>query len=240
LEDEGALALRKLIEDPGTITSDDWVDLSWLFANLWLRTPAAIDDTLTTLRQVYAKIRALVEPPARKVEEGIFDPPLASAFLKNDNSVTITLEELLETENALAARDGYLISLTSSFRHLAGIAKCIQQMHFLLIQAPKEHFFVTSDRPLVLRSGIADSRVGAGWENPDALGSIPLCPTTLLMMLYRPQDWDISQNLATTEQVDYLNRETIRFASEEIYSCADSPRAHEWMKGLERTPPRPS
>jgi len=232
LEEDGAPALKKLIEDTGAITPKDWSNLSWLFANLWGRTPPNVGDMLATQRQMYAEIRALVEPAARKFEEGIIDLPQASDFLKSDNSVTMTLEELQDAENALTAKDGYLLSVTSTFRHLANIAKCIQRMHFLLIQAPKGNYFVTSDRPLVLLSGNTDSMVGAGWENPDVIGSIPLCPTMLLMMLYLPQDWDISLALATAEQVAYLNLNTMRFASQEVYSTGNYPSALEWMKGL--------
>jgi hypothetical protein len=236
LEEDGAPALRKLIEDPGTITEDDWEDLSWLFANLWMRMPAAIDDMLTAYRQMYHEIRAIVEPAARKFEEGKLDLPEASDFLKYDNSVSMTLEELRETENALTAKEAYLISATSSFRLLPDVAACIQQMHFLLIQAPKGHYFVTSDRPLTLRSsGITDSRVGAGWGNRDAIGSIPLCPTTLLMMLYHEAQ-SISLASATAEEVAYLNLDTMRFASKEVYSCVESPSASEWMKGFGSTP----
>jgi hypothetical protein len=231
LEEDGAPALRKLIEDPGTITADDWENLSWLFANLGMRTPAAIDDMLTDHRQMYHEIRAIVEPAARKSEEGKLDLPEASDFLKYDNSVTTSLEELRETENALTAKEAYLISATSSFKVLPDVAACIQQMHFLLIQAPKGQYFVTSDRPLTLRSGITDSRVGAGWGNWDAIGSIPLCPTTFLMMLYHEAQ-SISLASATAEQVAYLNRDTMRFASNEVYSCVESPSAYEWMKGF--------
>jgi Protein of unknown function (DUF4238) len=231
LEEDGAPALRNLIEDPGIITADDWDNLSWLFANLWMRTPAAIDDMLTDLRQTYREIRAIVEPAARKSEEGKIDLPEAGDFFKHDNSVAMTLEELRETENALTAKEAHLISATSSFKLLPDVAACIQQMHFLLIQAPKGHYFVTSDRPLILRSGITDSRVGAGWENRDAIGSIPLCPTTLLMMLYH-EARSISLASATAEQVAYLNRDTMRFASNEVYSCVESPSAYEWMKGF--------
>jgi hypothetical protein len=234
LEEDGAPALRKLIDDLGNITADDWDNLSWLFANLWMRTPAAIDDMLIDHRQMYREIRAIVEPDARKFEEGKLDLPQAGDFLKYDNSVAMTLEELREIENALTAKEAYLISATSGFKLLPDVAACIQQMHFLLIQAPEGHYFVTSDRPLTLRSGITDSRVGAGWGNRDALGSIPLCPTTLLMMLYH-EDQSISLASATAEQVAYLNRDTMRFASKEVYSCVESPSAHEWMKGYGST-----
>jgi hypothetical protein len=235
LENYGACALKRLIEDPGSITMDDWEDLSLLFANLWIRTPAAIEEMLTTHRQGYRDIMSILEPAAREVAEGKLEPPPASDFLKYDNSVRMTWKELREMGDSLVAKDAYLISATSSFKLLPDVAACIQQMHFLLIQAPEGHYFVTSDRPLTLRSGITDSRVGAGWGNRDALGSIPLCPTTLLMMLYHEAQ-SISLASATAEQVAYLNLDTMRFASKEVYSCVESPSAYEWMKGFGSTP----
>ena len=41
-----------------------------------------------------------------------------------------------------------------------------------------------SDRPLVLRSSRTGSRVGVGWGNSDAMTSMPLCPTSFLVLLY--------------------------------------------------------
>jgi hypothetical protein len=90
-----------------------------------------------------------------------------------------------------------------------------------------------SDHPLVLRSSRTGSRVGVGWGNSDAIASMPLCPTSFLVLLYSEAGC-ISQGEANAEDVDFLNLETIRFANREVYSRFNSKEAHNWMMGSGR------
>jgi hypothetical protein len=233
MEDDGAPALRKLIQNTGSITFDDWVNLSWLIANLWIRTPSQIDDMLTTYRQVYSEIRSMVEPIALKVKEGVVDPPSESSFHKSGNSTRYTVEEIQEIDDYLKVRDAYLLSAEQSFKQLSAIARGIQEMHFFLVHAPKGRYFITSDRPFVLRSMLTGSRVGVGLANSDAMASIPLCPTTVLVMMHG-ESGCISEAEATAEHVDFLNLQMMSFANQEVYSRFESQETHDWMRGRGR------
>lgn len=106
-------------------------------------------------------------------------------------------------------------------------------MQFFLLDAPTESQFVTSDRPLALRSFPTGSRVGAGWGNRDAVGSIALCPRRFLLMLYGDKV-GIFHKQCTPEQVADLNVETIQQAAREVYSQTDYPEAADWMNGKGR------
>lgn len=64
------------------------------------------------------------------------------------------------------------------------IPECIQRMSFFVLKAQSASFFITSDRLLVIQSSIPGSRKGAGWEKSDALASIVLSPSYLLIMFY--------------------------------------------------------
>jgi hypothetical protein len=214
VEDSGAPALKKLVDAPATLTSADWVDLAWLFANLALRTPAHINELrgaeLEAIRQINeildAQIRAL--PPGTVVD-------------------TSNLDELNRSASRLRSAHGQLEA--EPFIALPEVAKCIQRMAFVLTEAPEGSNFITSDQPLALRRFPSGSRVGAGWGNDDAVGQIALSPRHFMLMYYGIPG-AISLGNATPEQVEEWNEETLICADREVYSTVEHQGAHDWLK----------
>ena len=159
IEDSGAPALKKLIEAPRAITAQDWVNLAYLVANLYLRTPTAIEgmraielDVITQVNRIIGDIDPYAVPPS-------VTPP-------NDQSLSFTVDELRVEETRLRAGEEHLTTALSLFKASIDIAKCIQKMQFLSLEAHSEHHFVTSDRPVVLRSLLTGSRLGAAEATP--------------------------------------------------------------------------
>jgi len=147
--------------------------------------------------------------------------------------ILCTCQHLNEYAAKLKALGGHRIAAYDLFSALPDIAECIQQMTFIVWEAPNNHFFLTSDRPLVLQSRKTGSRAHAGWAKPDALGTIAVSPSRFLAMFYHKLS-GIYLLKATPIQVAGLNLETIRFAINEIYSSSKCTEADDWMKGLER------
>lgn len=239
VESNGAPVFRKLIDNPGTITEGDWVVLSYLFANFAVRTPAVIEEIRATELELVAQANAM----ARKMTERLIEASLAGSDLSEFRSEpsgdfpTMTLDQMKEHADRLRAEGGHRIAALDIFYALVDIAECIQQMSFWVVESPRNRFFVTSDRSLTLQSRVTGSRVGAGWENSDALGLIALSPSHFLLMCYA-KPLGIRSTLATPEQVAGLNLETIKFADQEIYSPFKYYEADDWMKGLGRWSPQ--
>lgn len=230
-ESDGAPALRKLIDNPSTITQHNWLILSYLFANFAVRTPAVIEE----LRSAELKATTQINAMAEKMTGRLIEASLAGSDLSefrsepDDESPTFTLDQLNKHTARLREKAGHLLAANDLFSALPDIAECIQQMAFWILGAPDHLFFATSDRPLTLQRRVNGSRVGAGWKNPDALGSIALCPSRFLLMFYAKYS-GVWQTIATPEQVEGLNVEVIRFADQEIYSPSKSREADDWMK----------
>ena len=108
------------------------------------------------------------------------------------------------------------------------IAEGIQRMIFLIKEAPAGHHFVTSDRPLLLRSRTNSSTFGAGWLNPDAMGSIALCPEKFLLMFYHDETGILEQP-ASPGEVAGLNSDTLMYAASEVYSFTETLESADWM-----------
>ena len=241
VEKEIAPSFRKSINSPETCSQNDWFALSYLFANLFVRNPANIQELRAVELEATAKLNAI----ARKMIERLTEASIAGSDLSefrsviDDESPTFTLDQFNEHAAKLQAEDGHLFAANDIFAASSDIAKCIQEMTFWILEAPSDLFFVTSDRPLMLQRRINGSRVGAGWENDDALGSIALCPTRFLLMFYtKPKHLDVCQTKATPEQLIGLNLETMRFADQEVYSLLKYREADDWMKATGRWQPR--
>ena len=222
-EASGAPALKKLIEAPRDITVPDLVDLAYLVANLYVRTPLAIEEMRAIELDVITQVNRII---------GDIDPSAvpASVTPANDESLSFTVDELRREETRLRAGDEHLTTALGLFKASIDIAKCIQEMQFLLLQTRSEHHFVTSDRPVILRSLSTGSRLGAAWGNTDVVGSIAVSPHTYLLMFYRKPSMALYRNEAAPEDVASLNVETMKCAAQEIYSPIECPEACAWMK----------
>jgi hypothetical protein len=171
-----------------------------------------------------------------KIQETKLTAKEASEFLSpepSDDSTTMTLEQLNEYGNRLRKCGGHRVAAEGTFYALKDTAESIQQMSMWIVESPRNRFFITSDKPLTLRSRLTGSRVGAGWKNSDAMGLIALSPRYFLILCYQ-KPHGIRITSATPEQVEGLNLETMLFASEEVYSPRKYQEAYEWMRQQKR------
>lgn len=226
IESYGAPVFKKLIEDPRAITEWEWVILSYLFANLAVRTPVAIEG----LRAMELKWTHEVNEIARQTDKKQF---MFISRRLGEESPPVTLEQINDYAIKLKAEGGHLCAANDTFDLLKDIAECINRMSFLAFKAPTDLFFVTSDRPLAIESQQSGVPVGVGWGNLDAVGMIALHPSWFLFM-YHQNGPSYIQIQATAKKVELLNLKTINFACQEIYSCFKYAEADDWMKGIGR------
>jgi hypothetical protein len=221
-EGYGAPAMKKLIYDPDNMRESDYVGISLLFANLYIRTRAAIEE-LRTMELFWTD---QVNEIARVTGSKRFR--LKSRELNEESSAT--LEQINEYANRLIANDGHRLAARDSFLAIPDVAECIRNMSFLIIEAPPKSFFVTSDRPLLLRSRDSGSLVNVGWKKRDAVGCIALSPDRFLQVFYdkEPRTY---QRMAKPKEVPDINRQTIMAADLEVYSKFECDEAAEWMTG---------
>jgi hypothetical protein len=232
-EDKGAPILRKLIHNPKNITDSDWFILSYLLANFAIRTPAAVEEFRSTQLVAAAQINEMAERMIVKINEALSEGKDMSLLVNPsspDGSHSFTLDQLNKEASILGMKKGHLLAVQALFAALPSVAEYMRKMTFLILEAPSDLFFLTSDRPLYLQSRLTGSRVGAGWGKSDALGCIALCPSRFLCMFYH-KDPSIHSQVAPPEEVASFNFETIKFAYEEVYSPFEYPPAYDWMRG---------
>jgi hypothetical protein len=220
VETESAPAVRRLLQDIDSMTGADIVSLSYLLANLYARTCAAIEE----LRNVEVYWTRQVNEITRLTGEKRFR--FVSRELNEES--TASLEEINDYATRLIASDGHQLAARDSFLSIPDIAECIRSMSFLIIEAPEESFFVTSDRPLLLRSRFSGSPANVGWRKRDAVGCVALSPDRFLQVFYDKEPCNY-QRMARPNEVPSINRQTIMTADLEVYSRFECDEAAEWM-----------
>lgn len=234
IEEDGALSFKKLVENPFTFMEYDWKMISYVLANIFVRTPGTIEamnDALLSLAdQVSSDAARMKEKLTEDIEAGSDLSDYPTMFLDDEEAPSMPVEQMAEDAARMRAEGGHRITAAITFSSTLDVAKCIQQMRFLILEAPQAHFFITSDLPLVLRSRLTGSSRGIGWANPDVQAAIPLHPTKYLFMYYGDSP-GIEQHQASVELVNDLNSATMIFAREEIYSPIKHAEAESWMKG---------
>jgi len=108
------------------------------------------------------------------------------------------------------------------------LASIIANMGWVIIDASDEAFFITSDSPVYL-TDIDGSRIGAGWENANAVGSLPLSPRRYLGLHYGLPPDTLGYKRVSTEEVETLNKRAIASASYAIFSPERYPPAETWL-----------
>lgn len=230
IESEGSPSYTRLITDIKSITDYDWYVLSFVFANIFVRTPAHIEEWRDALLKATDDINTKAEKMIDKLISASLDGSDLSEFRsETSGEPSTTLKQWNAHVAKVKALGGHRIAAYDLFSALPDIAECIRRMTFIVWEAPSNHFFLTSDRPLVLQSRKTGSRVRAGWAKPDALGTIAVSPSRFLTMFYYKLS-GIYLLKASPIQVAGLNLETIKFAKNEIYSSFECPEAHHWMK----------
>jgi hypothetical protein len=232
IESEGSHPYMRLTTDIESISDYDWYVLSFVFANLFVRTPANIEEWRGIMHKATSALNTIAEKMIdRLISASLEGRDLSEFRSETNNEPSTTLQQWNAHADRVKALGGHRVAAYDLFSTLPDIAECIRQMTFVVWEAPDEHFFLTSDRPLVLQSRKTGSRAKAGWAKPDALGTIAVSPSRFLTMFYHKIS-GIYLIKATPIQVAGLNFETIRFAVNEIYSSFECPEAYYWMTRL--------
>ncbi len=235
IENRVAPIFRNLISNPRGIKSTDWIALSFLFANLFVRSSATIEEMRTTHLSFVDQVNTMSNRMMESLQKSLSEGKDISTFIDNSSlydGPRFTLEQMNNEANIMRMKKSQLFVAEGLYSVIPSISECIRKMTFVILEAPRQSFFLTSDRPLSLQSRLTASRVGAGWENNDALGLISLCPSHALFMLYHNTP-SIRSKMATIEEVSLFNRDIIRFAYEEVYSPFEYSDAFDWARGID-------
>jgi hypothetical protein len=222
--------LKKLINDPASITHSEWVILSYYFANIYVRTPAFQDTMINTFKEMTKQLNKMGERMKKAYEKAEAEGKDLSLFSAPtfNNSPGTSVDEWNKWMDKLDQEDGKLDNISLFYSLIRDIAECIQKMAFYIFEAPGGLFFITTDRPLVLFSLISGSPHGAGWEKKDALAALSLDPKHLLTMCYRGTP-AIYNRVPSAGDVHFFNVELMKYAMNEVYSKYTYDTALDWM-----------
>lgn len=235
IESRVAPIFKKLIYNPGGITSTDWIALSFLFANFFVRSSATIEEMRTAHLILSDRVNIMSNRMMESLQKSLSEGKDISSFIDNSplyDGPRFTLEQMNKEASIMRMKKSQVFVADGLYTVIPDISACIRKMTFVILGAPEQSFFLTSDRLLSLQSRLTASRQGAGWGNDDALGLISLCPSHALFMLYHNAP-TIRSKKATIEEVSLLNRDIIRFAYEEVYSPFAYSDALDWARGVD-------
>lgn len=240
IETNCAPIFMKFTKPLSTIAEGDLTILSHLLANIYVRTPRIIEEARASELEVISKANIIAKNITQKLDKGeITTKELSTLYPSEpvDNSTAITLEQLNERANKLRKKGGHRVAAKDTFYAFEIVLESIQEMSMWIVEAPSRLFFITSDKPLTLVSRLTGSRIGAGWQNRDAMGLMALSPRYFLIMAYE-KPFGVRIATATSEQVVGLNLDTITFADQEIYSPSKYSEAYNWMRRRGRWKPQ--
>ena len=231
IEGYTAPILRELlISKDGMSYKSKWL-FSYLIANLWVRAPSTIEEIgnafLNGMEQIDYKIKKILEKEKIKVEK---DRPLVKYDSGESGSYTWTPDEWKrELESMREKSRAGKAMMKENMSIITDLAPAIVRMSWMILDAPAGIFFIASDCPVYLTS-LDGSRLGAGWGNANALGSLPLSPSRYLILSYLfPSDaWVYKQ--ASTKEAEFLNARTIASAGYAIYSPERYSPAEYWLR----------
>ena len=230
IENEAAPILKRLMVDVATINRSDWINLSYLFANMQLRNPFYHESLRETFRQLTDQVSDMVERmkssyEKAKAEGREFPLPMGPTI---DNERGYSLEEMRKSVEERDAPDGHIKIIENLYSSIKDVASYIQKMSLHVLEAPGALFFITTDTPLVLYSLNSGSTLGAGWGNQDAMAVIPIHPKYCLVLVYRKEATIYTKVLAADE-VHFWNINLMKYASTEIFSKYRYDIARDWM-----------
>jgi hypothetical protein len=230
IENEAAPVLQRLVYDATSISRNDWVTLSYYFANMYVRTPAFHESVKQDFQKMTKQLNLMAHDMVAAVErakaEGE-DIPVPE-MLPDDGSPRFTMDEWNKWAEELETEPGRLSMTTAFYGNMKDIAEYIQRMSLFILDALGGLFFVTTDRPLILLSMATDSTLGAGWGNTDAFAIHPLGPKHFMAM-FRAGPATIRGKGLSADEVHFLNLEMMKYANREIYSKHPYDIALDWM-----------
>ena len=135
---------------------------------------------------------------------------------------------------AVEGEGGHRLVATDLYSAIPELAEIIRGMRMLVLSAPDDDTFLTSDAPLVLRSRATGSPiVGGGWSNRYVQATMPLHPSRYLYLSHTdPVGIELAE--ASHEQMRDLNFATLMFADTEIYSLCEDQEALNWLLGRDQ------
>lgn len=209
---------------------------SYFIANLALRVPVAIEEAGETLLNFMEQMDEMAKKQMEHMSKQTVEKedekaqPMPRFDSSGLGSYTWTpgewKEELESIRKAVKARKAMI---PESVRLTQRLAPVIAKMGWVILDALDEGFFITSDRPVYL-TNMDGTRLGAGWENTNALGTLPLSSNRYIVLYYGlPSDtWGYKQ--VSSKEVEFWNERTIASARYEIYSPKRYPPAENWLR----------
>lgn len=230
IESEAAPALQKLIYDTTSITRNDWVTLSYYFANIYIRTPAFHESMKRDFQEMTEQLNQMARDMMTAVEKAKAEGKDTSVpdVLPDDDPTRFTVDELNEWVEEMDTEKGRLSMMAEFYGNMKNVAEYIQLMSLFILYAPGGLFFVTTDNPLILLSMSSDSTLGAGWGKADAFAIMPLDPKHFMTMFYSGPP-SIREKDLTADEVHFWNFEIMKYASNEVYSKYPYDMALDWM-----------
>jgi len=130
--------LKKLINDPASITHSEWVILSYYFANIHVRTPAFQDIMINTFKQMTKQLNKLAKGMKKAHERDEAEGKDLSIFSTPtfNNSPRTSVDERNKWMDKLDREDGKLDNISLFYSLIRDIAECIQKMAFYIFEAP--------------------------------------------------------------------------------------------------------
>jgi len=240
IENEAAPVLQRLVYDTTSITRNDWVTLSYYFANMYVRTPAFHESMKRDFQKITEQLNWMARDMMASVERARAEGKDVSIpdMLPDDDSPRFTMDEWNKWAEELETEQGRLNMTATFYRYMKDIAEYIQRMTIFILNATGGLFFVTTDRPLILLSMSFGSTLGAGWGNADAFAILPLDPKHFMTMFYAGPPSVRGKDLSADE-VHFFNSEMMKYATNEVYSKYPYNMALDWMhRRGQWTPPK--
>lgn len=198
---------------------------SYFIANLALRVPAYIEEMSETMVNALEQVDDMAKKITQKMEVKIGEnkPYIQAGSRKYTYKEWRDFLESLRQQN----KEGKAL-IETTMSTVADLAPVIAHMSWVILTAPNGVFFVTCDRPVVL-TDLEGSRIGAGWANRNAVGTLPLSPSRYLVLYGSPSGkWQYQR--ASKEAVEDLNSRTIHFTIDAIYSPERYQPAENWLR----------
>jgi hypothetical protein len=232
IESKAAPVLWRLVYNTTSITRNDWITLSYCFANLYVRTPAFHESMRWNFENMTVELNQLASDMMAALEKGRAEGKEMSLpdVLGDDTSprFAMPMNEWNELVEELDTEQGRLRMTAAFYKSTREVAKCVQRMSLFILDAPGGLFFVTTDRPLLLLSMSSGSTLGAGWENGDAFAMLPLDPKRFVVML-RAGSSTVRRKDLSAHEVQFWNSEMMKYANAEVYSKYPYDMASDWM-----------
>lgn len=237
LESAGLPVLRKLDQgaDPANLTDEERAYSSHFLGTLAVRVPR-FRETVETFVEDVARQTTQLGASHKEYFENTMKKAMAAAGRPMPENVEAVRQFVLSDEYKIKVDP--LFSLQHMIRLAPMLAEYAYNYRWRVLEAPPESEFVTSDQPLVLVSTLKQPAIfglGAGWESPWMEATLPLSPSSLLMISrHHPE----GREVASPEAVAEANLRTATFATR-VYSRSrvdaaklNRPMNWEWWQPL--------